>query len=480
MGLLMMRRCVLIFSFLLVVMLAAVPAFAQDGSEPIVVTAEDLATAVAAAKDGDTIEVNGGIYQGFLDIDKRLTLTGHDWPVLDGRDEGTVVRISSPGVVFSGFLIKNSGSVLDQENSGIAVVAPQATVQNNRFEDTLFGIYLKEAHNSIVRGNEISSKDLEVQRRGDPIRVWYSNDVLVEDNVVDKGRDVVLWYSERLTLRNNTITNGRYGLHFMYCDDATIANNRMTNNSVGTFLMYSRRVNMRNNTIAHNRGPSGYGIGLKDMDDTVIVDNLFLDNRVGAHLDTSPREVDSIGQFSGNVFAYNNIGVELMPSVRRNMFSTNSFVENEEQVTIAGGGTLRENSWTVDGQGNYWSDYAGYDADGDGQGDMPYKSERLFEDLMQQEPMLRLFIYSPASNAIDFASRAFPLVKPKPKLEDERPFMAPTIPDAPPLPRSDNRGWFWLAGCLIILALGLASLPRLQQGYYRLDGDKRVELEIKR
>ena len=305
----------------------------------------------------------------------------------------------------------------------------------------MFGIYLKEAHYSVIRGNQVTSKDLAVQRRGDPIRLWYSSDVLVEDNVVDSGRDVVLWYSERLMLRNNTVTNGRYGLHFMYCDDATIAGNRLVGNSVGTFLMYSRRVHMRNNTIASNRGPSGYGVGLKDMDDAIIADNLFLDNRVGAHLDTSPREVDSIGEFSGNVFAYNDIGVEMMPSVRHNLFSANSFVENEEQVAVAGGGTIRGNSWTVNGAGNYWSDYAGYDADGDGQGDMAYKSERLFENLMQQEPLLRLFIYSPASNAIDFASRAFPLVKPKPKLEDERPYMAPMIPDAPPLPREDNRGW---------------------------------------
>ena len=255
----------------------------------------------------------------------------------------------------------------------------------------------------------------------------------------------------------------------MYCDDAIIAGNRLIGNSVGAFLMYSRRVNMRNNTIAGNRGPSGYGVGLKDMDDTVIVDNLFLDNRVGAHLDTSPRENDSTGQFAGNVFAFNDIGVELMPSVRRNQFSGNSFVENEEQVAIAGRGTLRENIWTVNGRGNYWSDYAGYDANGDGQGDMVYKSEQLFENLMQQEPLLRLFIYSPASNAIDFAARAFPLVKPKPKLEDTRPAMSPTSPAAPPLPQSDNQGWIVLAATLIFLASGLFLWPRLQRRQYRFE-----------
>lgn len=460
----MLRFLFPIFCFLLF----AAPAVAQE-NETFVVTAEELQTAVANAQDGDTIEVHGGVYYGPLEIDKQLTLVGKDWPVINGGNKGTVVKISGPGAVFSGFLIRNSGSVLEQENSGVAVLAPRVTVENNRFEETLFGIYLKKGHDGVIRGNQISSMDLEVQRRGDPIRLWYSNDVLVEDNVVDNGRDVVLWYSERLTLRHNTITNGRYGLHFMYCDDAIIESNRLLNNSVGTFLMYSRRVTMRNNTIAGNRGPSGFGVGLKDMDDTVVTGNLFLDNRVGAHLDTSPREVDSIGEFSSNVFAYNDIGVEMMPSVRRNLFGGNSFVENEEQVAVAGGGNLQQNSWTVDGAGNYWSDYAGYDADGDGQGDMAYRSERLFENLMQQEPMLRLFIYSPASNAIDFASRAFPLVKPKPKLVDERPYMAPIIPaNAPPLPQEDSEGWVWLAAALVVVALTLAALPRLGWSRYQL------------
>ncbi|MDX1416104.1 MAG: nitrous oxide reductase family maturation protein NosD [Candidatus Promineifilaceae bacterium] len=469
-----MRYKLLIMPLLLILGLLIIrPVLAQEHTDTIVTTAENLAEVIAVAEDGDTIEVNGGVYHGTLLIDKSLTLTGHDWPVIDGNNEGTVVNISGAGTTFRGFLIKNSGSSLAEENSGIAVLAPHVTVENNRFEDTLFGIYLKEGHNGIIRGNKITSKDVEVQRRGDPIRLWYSTDVLIEDNIVENGRDVVLWYSERLLLRNNEVSGGRYGLHFMYCDDATIENNRLMNNSVGAFLMYSRRVNMTNNTIANNRGPSGYGIGLKDMDDAVIVENLFLNNRIGAHLDTSPREVDSIGEYTGNVFAYNDIGVQLMPSVRRNMFSSNSFVENEEQVTIAGGGTLQENSWTVNGTGNYWSDYAGFDADNDGRGDIEYRSERLFENLMQQEPKLRLFLYSPASNAIDFASRAFPLVRPKPKLVDEQPFMAPMIPaDAPSLPQEENPAWIFLAAALIVAALALITLPRLHRRRYHFDSNE--------
>lgn len=436
-------------------------AVSAQAAAPSVLTAEQLATAVSQAHDGDVLEVHGGIYHGSLVIDKSLTLIGYDWPVLDGDGQGTVLELTAANTTVQGFLIRGSGHSLDEENSGVAVAAAHTTIAANRFEDTLFGVYLRQAHGSIVRDNIIRGKDLDVPRRGDAIRVWYSNDVLVEHNTVEQGRDVVLWYSERLTVHENDVSNGRYGLHFMYCDDAHIENNRLLHNSVGAFLMYSRRMVMQHNTVAYNRGPSGYGIGLKDMDDAVVAENLFLDNRVGAYLDGSPREVDSIGRFQGNVFAYNDIGVEMLPAVRHNEFFNNSFIENEEQVAIAGGGTPGINLWTVGMQGNYWSDYAGYDANGDGQGDMPYRAERLFENLMQRDPNLRLFLYSPATNALDFAAKAFPLVKPQPKLVDERPLVAPMIPAAaPPLPHVAHPAWFWLGLALIGISAAVAALPQ--------------------
>jgi nitrous oxidase accessory protein len=254
----------------------------------------------------------------------------------------------------------------------------------------------------------------------------------------------------------------------MYCDDALIEQNRLLDNSVGAFLMYSRRMTMRHNTVAGNRGPSGYGIGLKDMDDAVVVENLFLDNRIGAYLDGSPREVDSVGRFEGNVFAYNDVGVELLPAVRNNEFAGNSFIENGEQVAIAGSGRPGENAWTVAGVGNYWSDYAGFDADEDGQGDIAYTSQKLFEDLMQREPTLRLFVYSPAADALDFAARAFPVVRPQPKLEDEQPLMAPQVPSGPPpLPApAKDAGWLWMGLALALLSAGFVLLPRLRWRRY--------------
>jgi nitrous oxidase accessory protein len=463
----MTRFTILLGLSLLLILAWTAPAAAQSAGRVVTPQGEyeSLSEALSEARDGDTIEVYGGVYEGALLIDRSLTLIGHDWPVIDGGGQGTVLKFAAPDITLRGFIVRDSGASLDQENSGVAVEASGAVLENNRLEETLFGIYLREADGSIIRGNNITSKDLPVPRRGDPIRVWYSNDVLIEDNIVNRGRDVVLWYSERLTVRGNEVSEGRYGLHFMYCDDATIENNLLIDNSVGTFLMYSRRLNLLGNTIARNRGPSGFGVGLKDMDDAIVRDNLFLDNRVGAHLDNSPREINSIGRFEGNVFAYNDVGINLMPSVRHNEFTGNSFVDNEQQVSIAGGGGQADaNDWTAGQVGNYWSDYAGYDGNDDGSGDIPYRAERLFENLLDRNSSLRLFIYSPVEQAVEFASRAVPFVKPRPKLTDEQPMMAAKVPDGlPAVPEADHRPMWLVSLAFFLLAALILSLGAVKR-----------------
>ena len=387
-----------------------------------------IASALAAAGPGDVIEVHGGTHPAPLVVDRSVSLLGVDAPVLENRAAATAVVVTAPGVAIRGFVVRGSGDSLDQEHSGIAVDAPRATIEGNRIEDALFGIYLRKASASVIRGNEILAKKLPLARRGDAIRVWSSHDVVIEGNAVRDARDVVIWYSQRVTIRGNEILGGRYGLHFMYCDDALVEENVLSRNSVGSFLMYSRRLTLRRNRIVDNRGPSGYGVGLKDMDDAVLEDNWIADNRVGVYLDNSPREIDSTTRFRGNVLAWNDLGVQMQPSLRRNFFAGNSFHENGEQVSLTGGGVLEGNSWTSGGRGNYWSDYAGYDRDGDGAGDLPYRAERLFERLIDRHPELRLFRNAPAASAIDFAARAFPVVRPEPKLVDTAPLMAPAAP----------------------------------------------------
>jgi parallel beta-helix repeat protein len=231
----------------------------------------------------------------------------------------------------------------------VAVEAAGARIEDNTLEDVLLGVLLNNAPDTLVRNNIIRGKPLDLPRRGDGIRLWNSPNARVEDNVVEGVRDVVVWYSRGVRLTGNHVSNSRYGLHFMYASDSAVEDNRLSDNSVGAFLMYSHDLVLRRNTLEHNRGPSGYGIGLKDMDGLTCEENVVVTNRVGMYVDSSPSRVDVTHHFRRNVFAFNDVALALLPAVQRNHFSDNTFMENIEQVAILGGGPLRNNLFTVAG-----------------------------------------------------------------------------------------------------------------------------------
>lgn len=419
-------------------------------------TSISLRTQLETASPGDTIRVPAGVYPGPLHIDKSVTLIGEPGAILQGPGRGDVVKISAPGVTLRGFTIQGTGKSLDQENAGITVLADETTLEDNLLRDVLFGIYLKDAADCVIRGNEIHGKDLDLASRGDAIRIWYSHRCRIEKNRVLAGRDVVIWFSEGVVIRGNRVMDGRYGLHFMYSDNNVIEGNHLEGNSVGGFLMYSRNLTLRGNVFAHNRGPSGYGIGLKDMDGVLVEDNRFSGNRIGVYIDNSPWSVDVYDHFRNNLFAYNDIGVAFQPAVRRNVFHENTFLENLEQIAVLGSGRLRGNDFTPQGRGNFWSDYQGYDQDEDGLGDLPYRAESLFEALIDRDRRLRLFLFSPVQQAIETASKAFPAIKPEPKVVDSAPLMTPVLPATPPVEAAS--AWpMWLLG-VGLLAGSLATL----------------------
>ncbi|HMB71898.1 MAG TPA: nitrous oxide reductase family maturation protein NosD, partial [bacterium] len=417
----------------------------------------DLQAELRAADSGGTLHVPAGVHPGPFTLDRPVTLAGEPGAVLQGNGKGDVLKITAPDVTLRGLTIRGTGTSLDQENAGVTVLADRVTVEDCTLEDVLFGVYLKDAADCVIRGNRIRGMDLELARRGDAIRIWHSDRCVIEDNEVHDARDVVIWFSKDVLIARNTVRRGRYGLHFMYSDSNHIEDNWLEGNSVGAFLMYSKNLHLERNVFLGNRGPSGYGIGLKDMDGVTAHDNRFLGNRVGIYLDNSPSSVDIHDRYERNVLAYNDIGIAFLPAVQRNAFVDNAFLENQEQVAVLGSGDFKGNDFTVDGRGNFWSDYAGYDLDEDGLGDVPYKAESLFESLVDREKMLRLFLYGPAQQAVELAARAMPAFKPRPKVTDTAPLTAPVAVEAPPLPGRSARPLGLLSGGLFLgslLALG--------------------------
>lgn len=421
--------------------------------------------ALLAAQDGDTIEVRGGTYAGNLEINKAVILEGipdsvsSQLPILDAGGRGTVVTINAPDVTVRGFEIRNSGSEPDQDHAGITVNAPRALIEHNRLDEVLFGIFVAQGADTIVRGNDITSQArYESGRKGDGIRLWYSPRVTIENNRVHATRDLVIWYSHGVQIVNNLIRDGRYGVHLMYSDDSLIANNHLLDNSVGIYAMYSKRVRLNDNDVRGQRGPSGYALGFKDADEISVENNLLVENRGGIFLDGTPFTPNSFARFENNILAFNDIAVTVMPAVKGVEFTHNTFWENIEQMSVnGGGGSPDANSW----RSNFWSDYAGLDADGDGLGDTPYVAEKFFENMTDREPMLRALLYSPAAQAVEFAAASFPIVKPRPKFTDPAPLLTPaSLPAITQSPNDTRREMFAAALMLLLIAAGAIVIAK--------------------
>jgi len=427
---------------------------------------DDLAAAVAAAPAGATIRVRGGTYRGPVVVDRPLTLRGEDWPVIDGGGTGTVIRIVAPEVHLEGFVVRGSGTSHDHEDSGILVQAPRASIVGNHVRDCLFGIQLLDAPDGLVQGNLVVGKALPEPQRGDGIKLWYSPRVRLIENHVQDSRDVLVWYSDGTLVRGNLVERGRYGLHFMYSNESIVEGNVLRDNSVGIYLMYGARQTVRSNVFVHNRGPSGYGLALKETDGATIEGNLLLRNRVGLYIDNSPISENASNRISGNWIAYNDTGLLVTPATRRNVIAGNTLLENLEQAAPQGGGTLEQIAWAADGRGNFWSDYAGYDADRDGIGDLPYRNLALSSALFDREPLLAFFRFSLAATALDLATRAVPLFQPPPRFVDPAPLVQPAPWPAvpweaqPPSPRQSAFALALFAVALLPLAL-LLRRPRL-------------------
>lgn len=445
-------------------MIAATTLLAQAAA--VVVGAggfESITAALAAARAGDTVRVTAGNYHEHLMIDRAVTLLGEPGAVIDGDGRGVVLYVTAPAVI-SGFTIRGSGANQAREDAGIlAERSGGLRVEHNTFEDVLFGVYVKQSDSVIIRGNTIGGKNVAIPLRGDGIRLWYSHNGSIEDNVVQRTRDVVIWFSNGTRVRRNMVRDGRYGLHYMYSNRNSFEENQFIGNHVGAFIMYSSDIHFRGNLFADARGTTGRGLGFKDSENIVAEQNVLVKNAVGISIDNSPHTQGVHNQFRDNLIAYNDVAVVMLPSVHSNIFLGNDFVDNMRPVTVSGGGTALANDW----RGNYWSEYAGFDADDDGHGDSPFVYERLSDDLLARHDDLLMLNLSPALELVNTLTRVLPFLTPKPVIIDSFPRL--TISDARRIstaaPSSRHTAAF---GFLLVCAAAVTLMTRLRRPFRRL------------
>lgn len=128
------------------------------------------------------------------------------------------------------------------------------------------------------------------------------------------------------------------------------------------------------------------------------------------------------GALRRNLISANDVAIQAFGSATQNQFEYNNFVDNLSPILVVG--APGDTRWNGESAGNYWSDYTGYDLDGDGIGDVPHKITNLFAHLEGNYPRLRLYLDSPAALALALAERGFPLLEGHVE-EDMKPLMRP-------------------------------------------------------
>lgn len=379
------------------------------------------------AENNATILLAPGTYLGPATVDKPLTIDGSDGATVDGQNNGTVITVKANGVKIKNVRIINSGERYDLLDAAISLFdSAKSEIVNNRIENCLFGISLKNSHDNLIKGNKISSKPFDLGLRGDGLYLWWSDNNHLTNNEITNSRDFVIWYSMGNTIENNIGKNCRYSLHFMFADVNYVRNNYFENNSVGVYNMYSTGIMIENNTIIRSLGATGMGIGLKEASETVVKNNKILYCSRGIAVDESPFEPDTKNYFINNEIVFNNEAVTFVTDGTRvnNVFEGNLFKWNIQDVTVSGTRGVAKGFW----KRNYWDKYQGFGNDRDSIGHTPYRYYIYSDQLWLNNPALQFFRGSVLITFLDFLERLAPFSQPEVALIDSEPLLRPVKP----------------------------------------------------
>ena len=407
-----------------------------------------ISSAIEAARDGDTIRIRQGIYTENLILNKSLILEGVGKPLVSGTGKGSVIIVASDKCRIFGLRIEKSGGDLQAEDAGILLKSGGNTIEGNDLADVLFGIYLFHSQGNLIRSNRISGRaELESGARGAGLHLWNSPDNVLEDNVITEARDgMYIQSSANNTIRRNRVSNLRYGLHFMNSDNNRFEDNLFYDNVAGAAIMYSQKIELRRNAFVHNRGFSSFGVLFQDCRDCLAEENLIHNNATGIFLEAAKNSV-----FRRNTIAENDVALQIFSSSDGTLFTQNNFIDNLSPLQLVGKSSSTR--WqTADEGGNFWSDYGGYDLDGNGRGDEPHKIQNVFEYLEGNYPRLRVYLNSPAAESVAAAEKSFPILKGSNEF-DRSPLMRPVKIQMNFARGNENKG-----AATKLLLLGASSL----------------------
>jgi parallel beta-helix repeat protein len=298
-------------------------------------------------------------------------------------------------------LVDGAGQVLlfNCNNMTIKNVDPSAdlrvTIQlqgtnNTEIKNCKGRIALVNSHNNTISKNQLADiKSLALSDIG-ALALYSCNDNRITENVIT--------------------AIDSYGIYLEYCANNSIYGNSISSTSdAGIELLGSTGNNIHRNYVAN----SECGIELSYVQFTSnptlpgnCVNNSIYDNNIaGCEQGISFKSAHGNSVFRNNITDSSKQGVRLFCS-DNNAFYHNNFINNSQHANEQHAfwwGTGYEYYYSVNNTwdngypsgGNFWSDYNGTDANGDGIGDIPYT---VYENMTDHYPLMEPFVITESLN----------------------------------------------------------------------------------
>jgi len=405
----------------------------------IVVTPQDtLQTILDEANDGDQIELLEGVYEGNFRIDHQIALIGRG-AILDGQGKLDTLRINADNVTITHLEIRNWGDDLTDTNAGIYVdQGSNVVISDNYLHGDTFGIWLNKTVGSQVIGNRIQGNNtMRSADRGNGIHLSMTTKAEIRGNDIWHTRDgLYILTSNNNRLEGNYMHDLRFGIHYMYSNDNHVVGNFTERTRTGYALMQSTRLTVEDNVSWQDKN---YGILLNFVTSSSIKNNriigvqtdreLHSDSAGGSNVEGADGKAlfvynSLFNDFRNNLFTDSDMGIHLTAGSEDNQIVNNAFVGNRTQVKYV---ATRKQEWSQQGQGNYWSDYLGWDMDSNGMGDEPYEPNDSMDQMLWKYPLARVLVNAPAVELLRWVQREFPVFRAQ-GVKDSYPLMTSPVP----------------------------------------------------